>query len=210
MTSPSSSRTARSARASAPASWAGGGGDPPPAEPLVDRPVSPVGQRYELEVLADGEIVVEQRRVRHECERGAGCFGVGLAVRIVTAEPYRAGARLEQAGDRAHGGRLAAAVRADERYALPGGDGRVEAGQRDEPPVDPAEAGCFQRGHGQRSRQSAPRARTPRSPRAEAAGTSEGSGPVASARSAPSPLVTPTTLTALTRAGRRGGTAPRG
>ena len=122
-----SSRGRKSARAA----------EPEPAEPVdrLDLAAHAVRERHQLEVLADGEVVVEQRRVGHERERGAGGLGVGLAVWIVTADAHGAGARLEQARDRAHGGRLAAAVGADERHALTGGDVQIEAGQRHEPPV---------------------------------------------------------------------------
>ena len=74
----------------------------------------------QLEVLADGEVVVEQRRVGHERERGAGVLGVGSRWGSWPHTRTRAGPRLEQPGDRAHGGRLAAAVGADERDALAG------------------------------------------------------------------------------------------
>ena len=80
--------------------------------------VDAVRERDELEVLADREVVVEQRRVGHERERGARVLGVGLRVRVVAADAHGAVGRLEQPGDRAHRGRLAAAVGADERDAL--------------------------------------------------------------------------------------------
>ena len=61
--------------------------EPQPVEQRVDRlgPVAgdAVRERHELEVLADGQVVVEQRRVGHERERGARVLGLGLAVRVV-------------------------------------------------------------------------------------------------------------------------------
>ena len=52
---------------------------------VVPSPATPCDERDELEVLADREVVVEQRRVGHERERGARVLGVRLGVRIVAA-----------------------------------------------------------------------------------------------------------------------------
>ena len=48
-----------------------------------------VRERHEPEVLADGQVVVEQRRVGDERERGPRLLGVGLGVRIVAADRAR-------------------------------------------------------------------------------------------------------------------------
>ena len=85
-------------------------------------PPTRVGHAHELEVLADGEVVVEQRVVGHERQPRASVLGLGLLVRVEALDAHVAGRGLEQAGDRAHRRRLAAAVGADERDALPGGD----------------------------------------------------------------------------------------
>ena len=42
----------------------------------------------ELEVLADRQVVVEQRRVGHERERRAGALGVGLGVRVGAGDAH--------------------------------------------------------------------------------------------------------------------------
>ena len=90
----------------------------------------PVGHADELEVLAHGEVVVEQRVVGHERQPRAGVLGLGLAMRVEALDAHLARRGLEQAGQRAHRGRLAAAVGADERDALPGGDRQREVAQR--------------------------------------------------------------------------------
>ena len=52
-----------------------------------------VGHAHELEVLADGEVVVEQRVVGHERQPRAGVLGLGLLVWVEALDAHFARAR---------------------------------------------------------------------------------------------------------------------
>ena len=94
-----------------------------------------MGDADELEVLGDREVVVEQRRVGDERERGAGALRVGLGVRVGAGRRAPRPPSGQQARDGAHGRRLARAVRPDERQALAGAQLEVEALERGQAPV---------------------------------------------------------------------------
>ena len=72
----------------------------------------------EAQELARGQLLVDERPVGDEAERGLRRLGLGR--QVVAVDEDAAGGRLEQAGDHADGRGLAGAVRAEEAVDLAG------------------------------------------------------------------------------------------
>ena len=108
------------------------GGQAEQLQQVVDAPVDsvahPMGQRDQLQVLADGQIGIEQWVVRHEGERSPRT----VKPQAVAGDRHLPVGRLEQARDQPQGGRLARAVLADQSDALTGLDLQVEQVDRDQ------------------------------------------------------------------------------
>src|SRR5205085_1385313 len=72
----------------------------------------------ELEILAHRQKRKHMPSFRYQCDAEQGAFVRGNPGDVLPTEGNRAGARLEQARDGAQGGRLAGAIRTDQRDDL--------------------------------------------------------------------------------------------
>jgi len=113
-----------------------------PGHEFVDPPSGPVGRKVKQpgvqpEVLPDGQLAVEGEGLRHVADPTPGIGAVG--VDPLAEQEGLPRARRQQAGEHLHGGRLPAAVGAEEaedlppidleRHVLHGGEGAEAAGQ---------------------------------------------------------------------------------
>ena len=93
-------------------------------------PRHPVQVRVELEVLANGQVLVQTESLGHVPDPGTQAGSVGS--RVQPEHPHLPRVRDEQTGAQTHPGRLAGAVRAHEPRHLPGGEGRGDALEGDD------------------------------------------------------------------------------
>src|SRR5688572_21719887 len=84
-----------------------------------------VEARMKREELAGSELVVDERSIGDEAKGSLG--RLRLSLDVVPVDDYAPGRRLQQAGDHAHGGRLAGAVRTEEAVDLSRLDAQTDA-----------------------------------------------------------------------------------
>ena len=111
------------------ATFIGMGSEAEPGEQLA-RPrlgelrVDPPQPGHEVEILHRRQLVVEHRLVRNPGHDALGADGIGQ--RVDAKDGDRSAVGRKEAGDHAHGGRLARAIGSEQTIEFAGGDAQIE------------------------------------------------------------------------------------